>query len=332
MKEVNIKEIVELSKKVLFKHGLTTSDADIVINHLLQEELLGKESHGFFRLPSIVRQLQSNNNFADIEIDSVQANCTRINGNNNLGLVVAQKACEISIKNAEKKTLTLTVATDYAGTTGAMGYFARQIADKGYISIIFCNSEYAVAPWGGKDPILGTNPIAFGIPMDNQPIVVDFATSAKTYGELMLAASAGKKIKEGIVLDKDGNASTDPNDANNGCQLPMAEHKGYGLALIIEILAGAFIGAKAGKDAVLGSDGFVIITLQPDIFVPRSLFFNHLNSLITEIRNSSIAPGFDSIRIPGENAMNKINTNFEKGKISIDNNTYETILSFLTVD
>lgn len=332
MKNVNIKEIVELSKRILLKYGLTDSDADIVISHLLEEELLEKKSHGFYRLPSIVRLLQSNNSFADIEIDIAQPNCTRINGNSNLGLVVAQKACEISIKNSEKHSLTLTVATNYAGTTGAMGYFARQIANNGYISIILCNSEYAVAPWGGKDPIFGTNPIAFGIPTDNQPIVVDFATSAKSYGELMLAVSAGMKVKEGVVLDKDGNASTDPNDANNGCQLPMAEHKGYGLGLIIEILAGIFIGAKAGKDAVLGSDGFVIITLQPDIFVSKSLFYNNLNSLIAEIKNSSVAPGFDSIRIPGENAMDKINTNLEKGEISIDNNTYETILSFLTAD
>jgi len=249
-----------------------------------------------------------------------------VNGGNHLGLVVAQKTCDSIIKCSSKNPICLVAATNYLGTTGAMGYYARQIANEGLICIVFCNSEYAVAPWGGKDPILGTNPIAFGIPTNSKPIVVDFATSAKTYGELMLAAESSKKIREGIVLDKDGNPSTDPNDANNGCQLPMAEHKGYGLGLVIEILSGIFIGAKAGKDAVKGSDGFVIISFKPDIFVTKSAFHQNIQLLINEIINSSVAPGFKNIRIPGESSLDALEKRQKSGLFEINESVYKELI------
>ncbi|MBU1719437.1 MAG: Ldh family oxidoreductase, partial [Bacteroidetes bacterium] len=112
-RNIQIKEITELSQKALLKTGLTTFDVDIIIQHLLQEELLDKGSHGFYRLPNILKYLKNNKISADIEINKIEGNCTRINGNNNIGLIVAQKACTTAIMEAKNHSITMTVATNY---------------------------------------------------------------------------------------------------------------------------------------------------------------------------------------------------------------------------
>lgn len=316
--KIKIEKIVEIARQALGKYGLSIEDIEIVISHLLQEELMGKSSHGFYRIPSIINNIKINGiSHGEIKIEKDLEVNVLVNGSGRLGLIVAQEASKIAIERAKKFGVSLVGTKNYIGTTGAMGYYTRRIADSELIGIVICNSEYAVAPWGGKDAILGTNPISIGIPTSNSPIVIDFATSARTYGELMLAAKENKKIPTGIVLDKEGKASTNPNDANDGCQLPMAEHKGYGLGLAIEILAGILVGGKAGKNAVLGSDGFLVIAIKPDLFVSLSQFKLNTDLLIDEIKNSPLAQGFKEIRIPGESSYKNYVNNKKSGYIEV---------------
>lgn len=323
MKSVNKEYLVALANSILSRNGLPEREINVVISHLLEEELMGKSSHGFYRLPGIVNKLRNETIFGDIQIIDENLFSALVDGANHLGLVVAQDACDKAISIASKNGIAIVAAKNYVGTTGAMGYFTRNIAKHNLIGICFCNSEYAVAPWGGKDPILGTNPLSIGIPCSTNPIIIDFATAARTYGELMLAAKEGRAIPEGIVLDAEGKPSTNPNDANDGCQLPMAEHKGYGLGLAIEILSGTFIGCKAGKEAVSGSDGLLFIVVKPNLFVTKEQFLNNTDMLIKEIKNSALAYGFDEIRIPGESSFqtyetNKLNNNIELNESVLD--------------
>ena len=268
------------------------------MSNLLNQELLGKTLHGFYCLSNYFN-LQNREHRKDIQLEK-KVNMLSVNGMGAIGVVAVKEACNYIINSCNSEQIMLTSVTGYAGTTGAMGYYTRFLANNNLISIIFCNSEYAVAPLGGMDAIIGTNPISIGIPNKPMPVVVDFATSARTYGELMLAVKNNMSIPKGIVLDEKGHPSTDPNDANNGCQLPMAEHKGYALGLIIEILAGLFIGAKSGKDSVSGSDGTFILTFKPDLFVDEEVFNKNLNAFLDEVRYSRVAPGFSGIHIPGE--------------------------------
>jgi len=318
-------DLVSMSRSALARAGLPPTDADTVITHLLEEELMGKASHGFFRLPGIVKVIRDSHTTCEPFTERETGFSALINGARHLGLVVAQIACNVTAEKAILYGIAIVGMTNYAGTTGAMGYFTRQLAKRNLIGIALCTSEYAVAPWGGRDPILGTNPISIAIPTVEAPVVVDFSTAARTYGELMLAAKDGKRIPEGIVLDSQGMPSTDPNDANNGCQLPMGEHKGYGLGLAIEVLAGTFVGSKAGKSAVVGPDGMLFLAFRPDLFVNPSQFVDNTERLLEEIRHSSLAYGFTAIRIPGEASWKAYEMNRAKPDIEINDDVLQEI-------
>lgn len=324
--KVKIEEITKLATKALKKYGLDDNDINVIITHLLDEELMGKPSHGFYRLTGIMKHIRNKEvNKNQIKIDKETITSASVNGGCHIGLVVAEYATKIAIDKAKEFGICMVGANNYVGTTGAMGYYTRKIADNDLIGVVICNSRCAVAPWGGRDAILGTNPISIGIPTENEPIIVDLATSARSYGDLMLAAKENRAIPKGLVLDEKGNPSTNPNDANDGCQLPMGEHKGYALGLAIELLAGPFIGAKAGKNAVRGSDGFLVCAISSEQFVPLSQFKENANSLIEEIKNSSLAPGYSEIRLPGEESFKNYNKNKQNGIIEISDIVFEEI-------
>lgn len=327
-KAVSITRLKEIALNLLVEAGEKKEAAVTIYEHLLEQELLGKASHGFYRLPSIVKCVQNREGKGDILLER-KGNILSVNGMGDVGIVVVKEACDFIVKSCDSNQIMLTGVTGYVGTTGAMGYYTRFLARNDLVSIIFCNSEYAVAPWGGMDAIIGTNPISIGIPNQPMPVVVDFATSAKTYGELMLAVKNNMSIPKGIVLDAKGYPSTDPDDANNGCQLPMAEHKGYALGLVIEILAGLFIGAKSGKDSVSGSDGTFILTFKTNLFISEEDFNNNLNAFLDEVRCSRVAPGFSQIRIPGEYDKENYDKVKQSGEIELDEKVYEDIVRLL---
>ena len=307
---IKVSDLVELASSVLRSYGLEENETSIVLSHLLQSELSGRSSHGFYRLPGIIRILQKNGASAsDILCENETVTSVLLNGGGRLGLVVAQKAIETGIQKAQISKISVVGAYNYVGTTGTMGYYNRQIADNNLIGLVFCNSEYAVAPWGGKQAILGTNPISIGIPTEHEPIVIDLATSAWSYGDLAIAMRENRTIPEGVVLDKDGYPSTDPHDADDGVQLPMAGYKGYALGLAIELLAGPFVRAKAGRKAVMGSDGFTAIILSPELFTSLGEFRSQTDLLVSELKNSPRAPGFAEIYVPGERSFHTYQNN-----------------------
>jgi len=326
--KVSIVELRKICCNLLLDSGIVENDTKIVFEHLLEEELLGKSSHGFYRLPGILSTSKKlSNKSRKIEITHLSDNVTKVDASNTLGLVAVKIASDIAINKTKENNMAITSVTGYKGTTGALGYYARLFAKQNLISIIMCSSEYAVAPFGGKDAILGTNPISISIPNESQPIIVDFSTAAMTYGELMIAAKENRQVQLGIVIDKDGNPSTDPMDADNGAQLPMAGHKGYALGLAIEVLAGLFIGAKSGKEAVVSTDGTLIFSFKPDLFVKENLYLKNLNMLIKEIVNSSLAPNSHGIRIPGSNCFKTISEKMSSGYCDISNEVYKEIAS-----
>lgn len=323
--QVSIDELVNRTSTILHEGGLSESDADIIVQHLLDAELAGKSSHGFYRFAKIaemVLEIDLANSMVK-EIDTIGS--AIINGGGTIGILAATEATQVAIEKAKSTGFSIVGANNYVGTTGTMGYYVRRAAEEDLIGIVFCNSEYAVAPWGSKDAILGTNPIAVGIPNNLEPIVVDLATSAWSYGSLALAMRNNQQIPEGIVLDSEGNASTNPNDADNGAMLPMAGHKGYALGMIVELLAGPLIKAKAGRFAVPGSDGFLIMIISPTLFGSIEIFKASVDALIKEIKESATAPHMDNILIPGEKSARLRELNKASGYLYISDSVLQDI-------
>jgi len=173
---------------------------------------------------------------------------------------------------------------------------------------------------------LGTNPIAIAIPNADHPIIADVATSAKTFGELMLMAQVGEKVDFGYVIDKNGNPSQDPANAVEGAQVPMAGHKGYALAAAIDVLAGLFVGGGSSNEGKLGLDGFMAVAFKPDLFISAEDFAAKLEVFINKVKSSHAAPGFERVRMPGEGALQKIEEGLKRGTVEVRQDVYEEIM------
>lgn len=315
--EVKIADIIDLSLRALKKAGVSNADAQIIVDHLLDGELAGHSSHGFFRIAGIIRSVKQSDPPSEIAHEKQAANSLLLNGNNRPGLVVALYATNTAVSMAKRTGIAVVGGYNYAGTTGSMGYFTRKLADNDVLGFMTATSGEGVSPWGGIEMILGTNPISISIPSQADPIVADLATSKMSYGDLALAMMSGEKIPEGVVIDNKGNPSTDPHDADNGSQLPFGEHKGFALGLCFELLAGPFVKAKAGVNAVRGSHGFLILALKADLFNDVENMKNGTSRLIEEVKGATLRPGFTEILYPGERSQRKRIENMKVKHITI---------------
>lgn len=267
--------------------------------HLLNAELSGKKGHGFIRLPEIVNWTRGHA-LKEISIELETAATVLLNGGCRPGILVAERAGEICASKAQEIGISLGGGYN-TENIGVLGQHVMKIAaDYKLIAILLCNSEAVVAPYGGIDPVLGTNPIAIAIPTEDKPIVFDMATSSITYGEILLGILEQRKVKSGSIINEYGQYSSDPADALKGSLTTLAGYKGFGLSLVVEILAGPLVKAKAGNTAVPGTWGFTYIVIKSDVFVPAELFTKQVSSLLSEIRSVRKRADHDNIQIPGE--------------------------------
>lgn len=283
----------------LIELGLNEQSSTVVGAHLVDAELAGLHSHGLSRLAGIISAITSGDCNGPGTFRHVGPSISQYDARGELGIVAVTTATQKARDIALDQHVCVMAVNNYVGTTGVLGAYTRSLADAGIVSLAFCGSEYAVAPYGGTRAVLGTNPIAVSFP--GQPAFsADLATAAWAYGDLKLAMNQNRQIPFGIVQDIDGNPSTDPHDADNGSQLPMAGHKGYALGLAVELLCGPLIGGKAGRNAVQGSDGTLVIAIRVDSYRPKETVENEARLLFEEVRQAPLAPGTREIRIPGD--------------------------------
>lgn len=299
--KIQLAEISAIAKTAMMRHGLSNSEAQIVLDHLVEAELSGRQTHGFVRVQRVCQMLDKAP-LGDITVVKETPVSCLLRGGNKPGFVVALKATEIAIDKAKTHHVGIAGGFD-TDTIGVAGYYPRLAAQQGLVGILTCNSTAKIPPWGSIDAIMGTNPLAIAIPTRDTPIVLDFSCSKITFGEALLAIKQGTKLPEGVLINGAGKLSRDPNDVRAGALLPIGEHKGAGLALMLEILSGPMVNAKGGRNAVPGSWGFFILVFDPEIFVSRDEFYSRMDSMITEIKQSRLAAGFDEILLPGERSM-----------------------------
>lgn len=256
-----------------------------------------------------------------------KGNYALIDGDKEIGLLSAELAINILLEKAKKFDNAMVGMTNSFYYTMA-GIYAKQIAESGYVVIVINNGGPAiVAPYGGIDPILGTNPIAIGIPTSQGPLVLDMATSEQPWGEVNLAKVENRPLVEKAFLDKKGKFTTDPDKAET--IVPFAGYKGYGLNFMIEILTGAFVSAKMGLQSQNAYDlGFLFIAYAPDMFTTKEKFDSQVIQLVSDIKKSRRLPGTNEIYIPGERAKSKIGQALSDGYIDISESTLENLNGF----
>ncbi len=325
-------EIFELVQAAFYKVGLQDDDAiQVIYDHLMQNEMSGKRSHGLLRVKWSVDYMRKNGlPSASPTLALDLGGLGIVDGQNNLGLVAAKFAADTAIEKAKEHGIAFVGARNHFGTTGTMNYYNRLFVENGLIGIAGCNSLAMVCHPQGFDPVIGTNPISFGIPSSKTPCVVDVTTAQWAYGKLLEIYKAGQDIPVDAIVDKNGKPSQDIRDAMDGAMLPMNGYKGFSIGLAIEILGGALIGAKSGRDAVNGSDGIFFITINPDMLVGQEQFETQVEALLQEIKTSRHDASIEELLIPGERSERVYKDNQKQDDIEIIDTVYNELKELST--
>lgn len=318
----------EVAATAFQEHGIAPEDARVTAEMLVTAEAWGKSSHGLIRLPRYLRGVNHGNVDPEGTIQIVRdaGAAATIDGGARLGPSVATRALGETTARADKYGVGM-VGVHNSTHLGMLGYYTDMLRKEGYVAVAMTNTEPAMPPYGGTEPILGTNPIAIGLPT-NTSFNLDMSTAAIARGSINKAAEQGEPIPEGVALDADGEPTTDPEAALDGTILPFGGPKGSGLAIAIEILAGALVGAEMG-DNVTGTYHTEDPCTKGDLFLavdPEALggeaFVNRAESFLQELKETEPAAGFDDIRLPGESSLR----DEPASRIDVDDELWENIL------
>lgn len=288
-------------------------------------ELSGRVSHGLVRLLAGASIL-SQNPTGKAEITKVTKLSSMIEGNGNPGMLVGSLACDEVIKIAKENDFGIVGTRGSHTSSGCLTYYLEKIAKEDLIGIIMAESPTSTPPFGGIEPLFGTNPIAFGIPANPRPVIFDMGTTAITFGELLNAKALGKNIPEGVALDKEGNPTTDPEKAMEGATLPFDNsYKGAGLSMMVEIFAGTLPhSCYAGIDEDKGW-GNMFMAFSPKLLSNVEEFKERMEKMIDKIRGSKTKDG-SKIRISGEKTIDTRDKNLESGEVEIADKMYELLM------
>lgn len=283
--------------------GVPSSDSEVAAQVLVTANLRGVDTHGIVRLPHYVKRIQSGiiNAQPKLTVERDGAASAMVNGDFGMGMVVGVWAMEAAIARARTFGMSV-VGVRQSTHYGAADYYARLASQQAQIGMSFTNTGPSMAPWGSKTPFLGTNPLAFAAPGGIEGgITMDMATSQVAWGKLMLAARAGKKIPFGWATDQEGRPTDDPVVGMDGLMLPLGGYKGYGLALMIEVLCAMLTGADYGPHLKDGKGvGHFFIAIDVARFVPLSEFQARMAQMVQEIHAVPRAPGVERLYVPGE--------------------------------
>ena len=295
-------------QNLLYESGVPLDQCKIVADVMVTADLYGVESHGSAVLDAHIKKIKRkdynlNPHFRHIRETPAFA---VIDGDNSLGFVSANYCMDYAVEKARKVGV-FQVFSRNNNTFGPAFYYPLKAAEKGLIGIIMCNSPAQMAPIGGKDKMLGTNPFSVVIPVpEMKPIIVDMATSVVAKSKFKQFKEKGEKLPEGWALSIDGRPTNDPDEGIRGLVQPMAGYKGYAISMVIDILSGVLSGAaylnKVGRfysEEGSGMNvGFCCIAIEPEIVLGEE-YSQIINDYVNRIRHSSTIEG-DRISLPGD--------------------------------
>jgi LDH2 family malate/lactate/ureidoglycolate dehydrogenase len=283
---------------------------------MVEADLRGSDTHGVIRLPLYVRRLRAGGIKANPNIRTLsdRASVALIDGDNGMGHLVMRRAAALVIEKAKTAGIGW-VGARMSNHAGPAALYVTIPLEHDMVGLYFAvGSNNHLPPWGGSESLLGTNPMAVAVPaLEEPPIVLDMAPTVAAYGKVRLKAQRGEAMPVGWMIDREGKPLTDPKRADEGYLLPIGDYKGYGLSLIIALLAGALNRAAVGRDVIdfvketgkATNTGQAIMALSVGAFMPPAEFKKAVDGFIRDIRHSRRLPGVDRIWLPGEQSHAK---------------------------
>ena len=298
------------------KAGMPPGDAATVGALMAEADLQGSDGHGSIRLAPYLKRIRAGgvNLRPEIKVLREKPGMALLHGDNGMGHLVMKRAAEMAIEKARTSGVAW-VGAQWSNHAGPASLYARMPLAHDMVGLYFAvgNANH-LPPWGGLEMLLSTNPIAAAIPAGEEPpIVLDMATTVASYGKVKVKAARGEPMPEGWMVDRQGRPLTDARRADKGFLLPIGGYKGYGLALVVGLIAGTLNGAWMGRDLIdfnrdassATNTGQAIVAIDPDAFGEIADFKREVDRLVRDIRGSERMPGVDRIWMPGEQSHEK---------------------------
>jgi len=294
--KLSINEAHQIAARVMAALGHDAAAASLIADHLIDCELRGLGYGGLARAISIAERFASaGDRRRPIRILYETPVSARFDGGDQLGYLVAHRATQVAIEKAETVGIAVVGASD-TWYTGMLSYYAEMAAARGLVSVIASNTSPWVAPHGATEGRFGTNPICFGFPSTDEPVIWDVGTSAIIHAEVTMAHRLGQQLPENVAFDSDGQPTRDPAAALAGAFAAWGGHKGSGLGIVVQLL-----GIMAGSPPIppqLAGFGFVIIAMRPDLMGPAEDFRSNVSAYAAAVRSARPADGAAAVRMP----------------------------------
>jgi delta1-piperideine-2-carboxylate reductase len=320
---LTISEANALAEAVLMKLGYDEEEARTAARHLIDCELRGLDYAGLARMLSIADRIGAKGRSSrPITILKETPVSARIDGADHIGYLVAQRATEIAIDKAEASGIAIVGASD-TWYTGMLSFYAEQATARDLVVMIASNASPWVAPHGGTEGRFGTNPICFGFPSADQPIIWDIGTSAIIHAQVVLARRLGKPLAPSMAFGPDGKPTTDPDAALQGAFVAWGGHRGSGLAIVVQLL-----GMLAGSPMIPGElreFGFLILAVKPDLLTSLDDFKREAARYSEIIRNTTPVDGDEPVRMPFDRSRAKRARTIAEGYIEVPDQIHAAI-------
>jgi L-2-hydroxycarboxylate dehydrogenase (NAD+) len=324
--QVPIRELDSLTRSALIRQGHSEDEAAEIAEVLLYAELRGNDQ-GVVKL--IGPGLPKDPDAGEMRVENRTGLSALVHGHRNAGILVLRRATAVAQDIAAEQGISI-VGTNGTGTsTGCVGYYANTLARSGFVGVLMAGSKPVVAPYGSYEPLLGTNPIAIGLPNEPDPIVFDMATSAITWYSVVAALAAGHELPANAAFDRRGELTTDPAAAMDGALTTFDRgYKGWGLSMVVELLTGPFIGASyAGFEDPASNWGNLVITIDPDLLGGREAFSRGVAAFAQRVRDAKRLAGVDRVLLPGDRGNAHSTAALESGVLELPTAIYEGLVT-----
>jgi LDH2 family malate/lactate/ureidoglycolate dehydrogenase len=306
---VKAEDLSDFCLNVLRCIGVREDNAKTIAESLISANLRGVDSHGVARLPAYVERVIKGliDLQGPIEVVREYGATALVDAHNNFGQIAAMRAVHLVAEKARKFGVA-SVGVRNSNHFGTAAHYALKLTEQKLIGIILSNGPPAIAPWGGKTPMLGTNPTCIGFPADkNDSIILDMAISTVARGKIRLAALKREKIPEGWAFDEEGNPTSDPVAALRGSLAPIGGPKGYGLALSLDVLCGLVTGSSFLRDVKALDDfsgfsgtGFFLEAINIESFISYQEYLENITEYIKKVKGCPKRTGVNEIFLLGE--------------------------------
>ena len=320
---VTIDELREVTRRAIAAQGFDPADTAIMLDIIMYAQLRGNNQNVIKLLGA---GMPANPDAGEIAIVKETKLSALLDGGWNQGMVVLSRATQLALDKAQAHGFGIVGTQRTNSPTGAIGYYARWLAEQGLIGFVCSGAPELMAMHGSYQPFLGTNPLAIGIPAAGKPLVFDMATAAIAWYGVILAEAEGDTIPDGVAYDADGNLTTDPTAALAGAIKAFGGYKGAALALIVETLTRPLVGAARKDDGTKLDWGNLVFAIDPELLADDlDTFRAGVSDLLSRVKQLKKLPGVDEILTPGERGDRIFEQITAAGAVELDDRVWREL-------